>query len=474
MDQVDFISQFGRYVDAHSATVFVGAGLSQSVGYPGWEALLDPLRLELGIEPMEDMPQLAQYIVDGLDDGRERLRSRVVEAFDAVDKPVPSLALRLIAQLPIDEYWTSNFDSLLQEAAGDVHVYAKDEDLALLLEPGHGRIYKMHGSLDPPGELVLTRDDYETYSFTHPRFWKLLQAHFLTKTLLFVGIGFSDPNLDLVFKLVRVFTTDIKREHFAIVRRPAKEGDAGEKTKLFDLRMNELERVGVNVVVIDDFVEIDEILGKLVARCRPPQVMVSGSAPEEVERTSTGGSYPTAELPSRSVVIASLVGEQFAHKGIASVAGGEIGAAVGYAAMRTLDGTDSYVSDRFTLVRRKRDEPVTSPNTRLGQIVFTGSEPTDLRSAALSEVRALLVFGGGSGTQAEVASALESGLGVVPIGCTGGIAESLWNQMHGDLEGLLLGGRPVEGADFDLLMSEDDDEVAAAAVRLVEQAMYLS
>ncbi len=471
MDTIEVVSQFGRYVDAHSATIFVGAGLSQSNGYPGWEALLDPLRLELGIEPMEDLPQLAQYIVDGIDAGRERLRTRVVEAFNAVINPVPSLALRLISQLPIDEYWTSNFDHLLQEAAADVHVFAKDEDLVRLLEPGHRHIYKMHGSLDPPGEIVLTRDDYETYPITHPRFWKLLQAHFLTKTFLFLGIGFSDPNLELVFKMVRLFTADIKREHFAVVRR---DGTTGEKAKLFDLRMNELERVGVNVLVIDDFVEIDELLGKLVARCRPPQVMVSGSAPEEVERTSTGDSYPTGELPSRSVAIAALVGQRFAHKGISSVAGGEIGAVVGYEAMRTLEGIDGYVPDRFTLVRRKRDEPVTPPNTRLGQIVFTGSEPTDLRSAALSEVRALLVFGGGSGTQAEVAGALESGLGVVPIGCTGGTAESLWNRMRGDLEGLLLGGRPIEGADFDLLMSGDDGEVAAAAVRLVEQAMFLS
>jgi hypothetical protein len=107
VEPIEFVSQFGRYVDAHSATVFVGAGLSQSVGYPGWEALLDPLRVELEIEPMEDLPQLAQYIVDGIDNGRERLRSRVLEAFDAVNNPVPSLALRLISQLPVDEYWTS-------------------------------------------------------------------------------------------------------------------------------------------------------------------------------------------------------------------------------------------------------------------------------------------------------------------------------------------------------------------------------
>lgn len=473
MEPGEFITRFGRYVDAHAATVFVGAGLSQSSGYPGWDQLLNPLRLELGIDPMEDLPQLAQYIVDGLDDGRTRLRTRLIEAFDAVVDPVPSLALQLVSQLPIDELWTSNYDALLQSAVGDVHVFANDEDLAQLLEPGRRSVYKMHGSLDPPGEIVLTRDDYETYPVTHPRFWRLLQAHFLTRTFLFLGIGFADPNLELVFKMVRLFTADVTREHFAIVRRPSADSGTAETGKLFDLRMNELERVGVNVVVIDDFAEIDEIMGKLVARCRSPRVMVSGSAPKELKRTSTEGSYPTAALPLRLVDIARVIGRQFAEKGIALVAAGEIGAAVGYETMRTLDDAGVYAHDRFTLVRRKRDEALSSPNTRLGQVVFTGSEPTDLRSEALSDVRAVLVFGGGAGTESEVARAEEAGLGVVPIGCTGGTAESLWRRMRQDLEGRQLGGRPIDGADFGRLNSDDDVEVAAAAVRLVEQAMYL-
>jgi len=150
-------------------------------------------------------------------------------------------------------------------------------------------VYKIHGSIDPPGPIVLTRDDYERYPTTHPRFWHLLQAQFLTKSFLFLGFGFTDPNLDIVFKLVRLSAADVKREHFTIMKQP----DTDAERRLFQLKAGELGRVGVGVVVVDTYDEIAIVLGKLVARCRPPQLMVSGSAPPEVARATVDGAYPT-------------------------------------------------------------------------------------------------------------------------------------------------------------------------------------
>jgi predicted Rossmann-fold nucleotide-binding protein len=476
MESSEFVASFGDYVDARSATVFVGAGLSQSVGYPDWKTLLDPLRLELGIEELEDLPQLAQYFVDGVDDGRARLVAHLIETFAAVGDPQPAAAHRLLAQLPVDEFWTTNYDPLLEAAIEDAHVFVKDDQLAELTEPGKRRVNKMHGSIEAADEIVLTRDEYERYPNTRPRFWRLLQAQFLTKTFLFLGFGFTDPNLELVFQLVRLHASDIPREHFAIMKRPIDPDH--EKTvrqqRLFELRLKELRRVGVHVVVVDRYEEIDEILGKLVARCRPPQVMISGSAPSDQERTSVKGSYPTAEIPEALSAVATEIGSRLAATEIAAVAGGELGAVVGYQMMRQLADRGAYHPDRFTLVRRQQDANVSPPNHRLGGILFTGEDPTDLRSSALQKVRALLVLGGGAGVQDEINRALEDGLGVVPVGCTGGTAEKLWQLMHGDLTSHLLGGRLIDAADFDRLMSDDLDEVADAAVRLIAQALFLA
>jgi hypothetical protein len=475
MEHKDFISRFGQYVDAREATVLVGAGLSQSVGFPDWFTLIEPLRAELGIDRIEDLPQLAQYFVDNVADGRRRLNQHLVETFAAVGDPAPARAHSLLAELPISEFWTTNYDELLERSILDATTFVKDSDLAGLVEPGLRRIYKMHGTVNVSDECVLTRDDYERYPTTHPRFWQLLQAQFLTQSFLFLGFGFSDPNLELVFKLVRLITPDIKREHFAVMKQ-VDETETPEKTaeraRLLEMQVKELERVGVNVVMVERYEEIDEILGKLVARCRPPQVMISGSAPGDVKRTAAPGAYPTAEIPEGTRAIATAIGERFAQTGIAAVAAGELGAVVGYEMMRKLDARGAYDSGRFTLVRRQRDEELGPPNTRFGRVVFTGGSPVVLRSVALGEVRALLVLGGGDGTQHEIDQAAEVGLGVIPVGCTGGTAETWWLRMQQDLGNQVLGGRPIDPVVFADLMSEAIDKVAEAAARLVAQALF--
>jgi hypothetical protein len=477
MQPTEFVAKFGQYVDAKSAIVFVGAGLSQSVGYPDWLTLLESPSVDLKIGKIDDLPQLAQFFVDNVANGRERLEKHVIDTFAAVGSPSPAPAHIQLAQLPIDEFWTTNYDGLLEAAVGDARVFANDDELAGLLKPGLRRAYKMHGSIDPPGPIVLTRDDYERYPTTHPRFWQLLQAQFLTETFLFLGFGFTDPNLELVFKLVRLHTPDIKREHFAIMKGPDDAKTPAlteERRRLFQMRVSELQRVGVDVVVVDRYDDINEILGKLVARCRPQQVMVSGSAPGSIARTAVSGTYPTAPIPDEHRTVAVAIGSRLAETGIAAVAGGELGAIVGYEMMRRLDALGGYDPNRFTLVRRQQDSGLSPPNIRFGKIIFTGDDPVDLRSAALREVRALLVLAGGDGTQTEIDRALEIGLGVIPVGCTGGTAENLWKRMGSDLGGHRLGGRSIDLGDFEQLMKGSVDEVAQAAVRLVAQALFLA
>ncbi|MGQ0434365.1 MAG: SIR2 family protein [Microthrixaceae bacterium] len=477
-DAHDLITRYGRYVDEGAATALIGAGMSRRVGYPGWVKLLEPMRTELGIGDIDEMPLLAQYFVDASPDGRARLDQHVIDEFNAVGDPDPALACRLLAQLPIGEFWTTNFDPLLERSIGDAHVFANDAELASAhVEPGGRRVNKMHGSIDPPGPFVLTRDDYDLYATTHPRFWQLLQAQFLTKTFLFLGFSFTDPNLELVFRLARTHTADIPREHFAIMKKPDDSGDLRRDAKAmraFELKIDDFEKAGVQVVVVDSYDDIDEILGKLVARCRPPQLMISGSTPTTTPRVAAAtGAYPTDPIPDEISRMATAVGARLADTGISAVAGGAVGALVGYEMCRALEAAEQYDASRFTLVRRRKDADVDPPNLRLGNIVFTGDAPTDLRSAALQRVRALLVLGGSGGTQTEIDQAVDVGLGVVPLGCTGGTAEAHWQHMRADLGSHRLGGRRIDPDAFELLASGKPDEAANAAVHLVIQALYL-
>lgn len=473
MDVETLVERYGEAVEARRATVLVGAGLSIAAGYASWDGLLEPHRVQLGIpDDVVDLPLIAQY-VENKEGGRERLVEAVCKAIGSVT-PSPTENHRLLAQLPLDEIWTTNYDPLVEMVSSDAVVVELDVQF-LSAGAVTRRVYKMHGSIrqgesTPVGgidNLVLSKADFDQYETRHPRLSRLLQAQILTKSFLFLGFSFSDPNFEAALKLVRLATPDRLMDHFAIVRRQAGDG------AMFDLRAEELRRSGVNVLEIADYDDATDVLRKLVARTRPSRLLVAGSQPGPlpVESESTSR-YPAAALLDPGLQqIAEGLGRRLAHEGIRITTASLLGATVGYALLDDLG--DGYDPDRMMLVRRHKDEEVDPPNLRSGAITFIGEEPSTLRDSVFDQIRAVIVLGGGVGTLEEVARARERGMGVVPLACTGGTALAVWQEMVSDLSGRDLGGRPIDSEMFANLNAGDPTSAIDAAVSLVRQAMYL-
>ncbi len=260
--------------------------------------------------------------------------------------------------------------------------------------------------------MVLSLSDYERYEWTHPRLWRLLQAQFLTSSFLFLGFSMADPNFEAVFRIARLATADKLMPHYAIMKRSDDDG-------MFDFRAGDLRRAGVELIEVANYSEITTMLQRLVARTRPAGLFVSGSArtPEDAESTGSG-TYPTAASNERLDRFAEVLGYRLADEQVPSVvAAGELGARVGYSYLSRLD---PYDPRRFLLVRRRADEDVGPPSLRQGQMQFIGDVPDMLRSAALERVRAVVVLGGGPGTESEVSRALELDMAVTPLpyGCS--------------------------------------------------------
>lgn len=467
MEASGLIASFGQYVDNREATVLVGAGLSRDAGYPDWSGLLERVRDALKLAELDDLPLLAQYYT--IENSEEELQHLIRQELQRDPLPQPTRCHELLAALPLTEIWTTNYDDLIERAMGDAtRSFVKDDDLARGEGGTECRVYKMHGSLtsaDPP--LIVTRDEYIRYPDSHKRFWALLQASFLTKSFLFIGFSFDDPNFDQVFQTIRRARYDIHREHFAVMREPPDERDR----KLFELRLKDLEAIGINVATIEEYSELEALLRQLIARCRPCRLFISGSAPED--KLVTGDSYPSVDLPEPMSDFADQLGVAFKETAVALSAGGAFGARVGYALVRGLQETGGLHAERFVLLRRSKDQPLDEPSHRYGSIVFQGSDQHELRDAALGEARAVLAVGGGSGTADEIRRAREDGLGVVPIGKFGGSALEEWTRVSENLEDYRLGGLPVDCADFESLRDAEPAECARAAARLAEQALYI-
>ena len=474
MEVENFVEKYGEAVEAHRATVLVGAGLSMGAGYPSWNNLLEPHRIELGVpSAVIDLPMMAQY-VENNDGGRERLVQTICATISSVT-PTPTESHILLGQLPLDEIWTTNYDPLV-EMAGSGSVVVELEDDFLEAGAATRRVYKMHGSIRPGdappvggvGNLVISQEDFDMYEIRHPRFWRLLQAQILTKSL-FLGFSFSDPNFEAALRLVRTTTRGRLMNHFAVMF-----CEPGNET-IFELKAGELLRSGVQVVTTASYDEVNDILRKLVARTRPSRLFVSGSQPgprSSSDDSDGSARYPVAESIGPELEdIAKTLGKRLARAGVSVTTSSLLGATVGYALLEELG--EDYDANRMMLVRRQKDEPVDMPNIRKGAITFIGEDSEELRDEVFSQIRSIVILGGSDGTHREVVRAKERGMGVVPVACTGGTAFEVWETMSADLSGFELGAGLINATTFAALNSNVTADALKAAEDLILQAMYL-
>ena len=463
----ELIARFGAYVEERDATLLVGAGLSQAAGYPDWHGLLMPIQDDLAIGAMDDLALVAQYYAN--EHGQSALEQRIRQVLEGCIKAQPQVSHRLLAKLPLTEIWTTNYDDLIERAIGvTTDLCVDDSDLAQPRSASGCRVYKMHGSLCRANTpLIIARDQYDQYPHTHQRFWALLQATFLTKSFLFLGFSFEDPNFKQVFKAARLAQDDVRRQHFALIKKPKDQIAASR----FEHWCNDLMNIGITVAALDEYDEIGPLLRQLVVRCRPRRLFVSGSPPGH-KQSESDGSYPSATLDSVLHEYATALGRALADTPAIVSAAGKFGAAVGYQMLKETEEQGGYKPDRFLLVRRRKEQDVDDPRRRYGTILFGDRTPDGLREEALGNVQALLAVGGGSGVATEIRLAQEQGIGVIPVGKFGGTSLDEWQRVSSDFDNYRLGGLPVPRQDFNLLRDGDVAGCSTAAARLVDQALY--
>jgi hypothetical protein len=77
-------------------------------------------------------------------------------------------------------------------------------------------ILKAHGSISDPTRIVLTRSSYFEARRRYPEFYAILDSLFLTNTLLFIGAGLSDPDIQLILENANIAARSV-HPHYALV-----------------------------------------------------------------------------------------------------------------------------------------------------------------------------------------------------------------------------------------------------------------
>lgn len=292
-------------------SVFAGAGLSAASGYVDWKNLLKPMCDQLGLNINMDLTLIAQYYENEYT--RHKLNQAIINEFSKVPKKNDNM--EILASLPIRNYWTTNYDSLIEDVLkqnGKTVDIISEQIQYKNYTPGRDAVvYKMHGDKKIPDRAVLTRDDYEVYDAKRAVFTNGLLMELITSTFLFIGIGFSDPNLDRIISLVKhIFENYTPPTHYCFMRSvdyhdyldekgkftEQKRTEYGQDKRLQNLKIKSMARYGIQTILVDDFKQITAMLEYIRKKYTLNKVFISGGLNPE-DPTNYGEDFNGEEEP---------------------------------------------------------------------------------------------------------------------------------------------------------------------------------
>jgi len=280
-----FIKSYLKALEEGDAAVFAGAGLSMPSGFVNWRTLLRDVAedLSLDINKETDLLSVAQYHVNEF--GRGRINQVLLDEFYRTAAETENH--RILAALPVRSFWTTNYDNLIESAlravGKSVDVKVSTENLALTARGHDAVVYKMHGDASAPDRAVLTKNDFETYNHSRRMFTTALQSDLASKTFLFLGFSFNDPNLDSILGRMKTMLGESVRPHYCLMRQELRrdfdtDADYAYARTRQQLKMRDLVRYGIQVVLVESYEQITEILRKLQILLRRNCVFLSGTA----------------------------------------------------------------------------------------------------------------------------------------------------------------------------------------------------
>jgi hypothetical protein len=284
--QQNFINNYLKHLINGDAAIFAGAGLSVGAGYVDWRGLLRDIakEIDLEVDRETDLISLAQFHVNERG-GRGGLNQKIIEEFK--EKAEISENHNILARLPIRTFWTTNYDSLIEDAltAASKRVDTKfaPSQLANPLYKREAVVYKMHGDANHPQHATLTKDDYEQYHKKNEGFITTLSSDLISKTFLFIGFSFTDPNLDYILSRVKLFLDNNSRPHYCIIKKIDRsdyksDADFDYATRRQALMISDLRRFQIQAVLVAEYVEITTLLAEIERRYKRNTIFISGSS----------------------------------------------------------------------------------------------------------------------------------------------------------------------------------------------------
>lgn len=426
MKKDKLIKELVKELDTRNLAIFAGAGLSVAAGFVDWKNLLKDIASELELDiNREDLLSLSQYYVNDKCGNRSRINELIIDELSSIKEITENH--EILARLPIDTFWTTNYDCLIEkslEGIGKVvDVKHSVKQLPYSKTKKDAVVYKMHGDVSMPDEAVLIKDDYEKYFLTRNDFFTILRSDLLTKRFLFLGFSFSDPNIEYILSRVRASYDKNQKRHFCILKQVQQKSE--EKQAEFEYRkkkqlffIKDLERVGIDTLLVDEYDEITEILREVEQAQKRKTVFISGAAHDYSPYTQNEVEKFVAELAEDTLKMGFRIVTGF---------GLGIGSSVISGSVKYLMENNLQINEDYLILRP-------FPQNKEGKELWSTWRENMISNSGIS----IFLFGNkvapdgeivnSNGMQEEFDISKENGNILIPVACTGNISQKLWEQ----------------------------------------------
>lgn len=159
-----------------------------------------------------------QAIYDNCDPGR--YSNYLKEVFSRPNYKASKIH-ELLKEIDAKIVITTNFDKIYENLCNEhgytIATYKENKKILSNIKSTENVIIKAHGTIDDVDSLVFTQKQYYEAKKRYLEFYTLLQALFLTNTVLFLGYSLSDPDISLVLETVANSSTP-STPHYIVLK----------------------------------------------------------------------------------------------------------------------------------------------------------------------------------------------------------------------------------------------------------------
>ena len=199
---------------SNNAACMIGAGYSRNAvpinggtnTFPDWQTMVGEIAARLYKRDSDDFRDAVQAA--GTTSGALRLAeefeaafnrsdlNRLVEGLTPDELHVPGEPHTKLLELPWNDVFTTNYDTLLETSARDIFfrpytLVTKVDDLPSSSRP---RIIKLHGSMPDVRPYIITEEDFRTYRTKYAPFVNEFRVSAMENVLCLFGFSGDDPN----------------------------------------------------------------------------------------------------------------------------------------------------------------------------------------------------------------------------------------------------------------------------------------